>query len=234
MISRIVFSKQRSDCTLQGSWQLRRMKDNTAGMERLTSRKVAVPKNVRGKRAFDIGLACAATVTLLPVFLVIAVAVKLTSKGPILHWSDRIGVNNRLFRMPKVRTMCVGTPQAATHLMAENADRYLTLIGSFLRRTSLDELPQLLSVLRGDMSLVGPRPALFNQDDLITLRTNSGVHTLPPGVTGWAQVNGRDELPVPVKAEFDAEYLRLRSLAFDWKILRMTLTKVLRNEGVSH
>lgn len=198
------------------------------------ARGVAATKKIWAKRAFDIVLSGTATVILSPLFLVVAIAVKLTSKGTVLHWSDRVGVNNRLFRMPKVRTMCVGAPQAPTHLMAENADRYLTSIGRFLRRTSLDELPQLLSVLRGDMSLVGPRPALFNQEDLIALRSASGAHMLLPGVTGWAQVNGRDELDVQIKAGFDAEYLRLRSLAFDWKILRMTLTKVLRSEGVSH
>jgi O-antigen biosynthesis protein WbqP len=160
--------------------------------------------------------------------------VKLTSKGPILYWSDRVGINNKLFRMPKYRTMQVGTPQLATHLMASAADRYLTPIGSFLRRTSLDELPQLFSVLRGDMSLVGPRPALCNQEDLIALRTREGVHLLLPGVTGWAQVNGRDELPISIKVDFDAEYLRRCSLSFDRKIIRMTLTKVVRRDGVSH
>jgi O-antigen biosynthesis protein WbqP len=199
-----------------------------------TARERVVPSIVPGKRTFDIASTSTALLLVLPLLLVIAVAIKLTSKGPVLYWSDRVGINNKIFRMPKFRTMRVGTPQVATHLIADAADRYLTPIGSFLRRTSLDELPQFVSILRGDMSLVGPRPALFNQNDLIALRTKFGVHVLVPGVTGWAQVNGRDELPIPIKVGFDAEYLRSRSLSFDLKVIWMTLTKVLRSEGVSH
>jgi O-antigen biosynthesis protein WbqP len=203
-------------------------------MGRATEFAEAVPKSVRGKRTFDILLTSMAGLVLFPVMLVIAAAVKLTSEGPILYWSERVGINNSIFRMPKFRTMRVGTPQLATHLMADAADQYVTPIGSFLRRNSLDELPQFFSVLCGAMSLVGPRPALFNQDDLIALRTKAGVHRLLPGVTGWAQVNGRDELPIPVKVELDAEYMRRCSLSFDQRVLWMTLTRVLRRDGVSH
>ena len=163
----------------------------------------------------------------------IALAVKLTSKGPVLYWSDRVGRWNRIFKMPKFRSMRTNAPQVATHLLS-NPDAYLTPIGGFLRRSSLDELPQLFSVLNGDLSLVGPRPALFNQDDLITLRTESGVHNLVPGITGWAQVNGRDELPIPEKVRLDCEYLRTRSFWLDSKILFLTVLKVARREGVSH
>jgi O-antigen biosynthesis protein WbqP len=159
--------------------------------------------------------------------------VRLTSPGPVLYWSERVGKDNRTFRMPKFRSMRVDTPPVATHLL-KDPDRFLTPIGSFIRRTSLDELPQLWSILVGDMSFVGPRPALFNQDDLIALRTARGVHQLVPGLTGWAQVNGRDELPIPVKVEMDAEYLRRRSLAFDLRILWMTAVKVVRSDGVAH
>jgi len=166
-------------------------------------------------------------------FLFVSLLLKISSKGPILYWSDRIGINNTIFRMPKFRTMLVNTPAVATHLLS-NPDEYLTAIGRFLRKSSLDELPQLWSVLKGDMSFVGPRPALFNQDDLIALRTLRGVHRLIPGITGWAQVNGRDELPIPVKVEFDAYYLEHRSFIFDIKILFFTLFKVLRREGVQH
>jgi O-antigen biosynthesis protein WbqP len=165
--------------------------------------------------------------------LVIALLVKLTSPGPVLYWSDRVGINNTIFRMPKFRTMRVDTPAIATHLM-KNPDVYLTLIGSFLRRFSLDELPQLYSVLKGDISFVGPRPALFNQDDLIELRTGKGIHKLIPGITGWAQVNGRDELPIPVKVEFDEYYLKNRSFLFDMKILWMTFFNVISSKGITH
>ena len=159
--------------------------------------------------------------------------VKLTSKGPVLYWSDRVGINNGIFRMPKFRTMTLNTPALATHLM-KNPDVYLTLVGSFLRRFSLDELPQLYSILKGDISFVGPRPALYNQDDLIELRTGEGIHKLIPGITGWAQVSGRDELPIPVKVVFDEYYLKNRSFPFDLKILWMTFVKVVRKEGVTH
>jgi O-antigen biosynthesis protein WbqP len=185
------------------------------------------------KRVFDILLGClAALVLLLPVLLV-AMAVRLTSKGPALYWSDRVGRNNVIFKMPKFRSMRVGTPAVATHLLAD-AQAHLTPIGSFLRKSSLDELPQLWSILAGDMSFVGPRPALFNQQDLIALRTEQGVHTLVPGLTGWAQVNGRDELPIPEKVKLDVAYLQRQSLWFDVRILWMTFVKVLRRDGVSH
>ncbi|MBL0919598.1 MAG: sugar transferase [Hydrogenophaga sp.] len=185
------------------------------------------------KRAFDLALAVpAALVLLLPIALV-ALAVRLTSPGPALYWSDRVGRHNRLFRMPKFRSMRTDTPAVATHLLDDPA-RWLTPIGPFLRKSSLDELPQLWSILKGDMSFVGPRPALFNQDDLIALRTAAGVHELVPGLTGWAQVNGRDELPIPQKVALDAEYLRRRSLVFDLRILWLTAVKVLRRDGVIH
>jgi O-antigen biosynthesis protein WbqP len=160
-------------------------------------------------------------------------AVKLTSAGPVLYWSDRVGRHNRIFRMPKFRSMRTGTPAVATHLLAD-PKTYLTPIGSFLRKSSLDELPQLWSILIGDMSFVGPRPALFNQDDLVALRTEQGVDALVPGLTGWAQVSGRDELPIPEKVELDAEYLRRRSFMFDLYILWLTAVKVVRRDGVSH
>lgn len=165
--------------------------------------------------------------------LLIALLVKLTSTGPVLYWSNRVGRNNVIFEMPKLRTMRTDTPALATHLLSD-PDRYLTPIGKFLRKSSLDELPQLLSIVKGDMSFVGPRPALFNQDDLIDLRTRQGVHLLSPGLTGWAQVNGRDELPIPVKVEFDAYYVRNRSFLLDLRILFMTFMKVLSREGVTH
>ena len=185
------------------------------------------------KRVFDLSLAlCAAVILALPVLLV-AVAVKLTSAGPALYWSDRVGRHNRIFRMPKFRSMRIGTPAVATHLLAD-PKVYLTPIGSFLRKSSLDELPQLWSILVGDMSFVGPRPALFNQDDLVALRTEQGVDQLMPGLTGWAQVNGRDELPIPEKVRLDAEYLKRRSLMFDIYILWLTALKVVRRDGVSH
>lgn len=185
------------------------------------------------KRLFDLALAVpAALILALPIALV-ALAVRLTSPGPALYWSDRVGRHNRIFRMPKFRSMRIDTPAVATHLL-EHPAQWLTPIGPFLRKSSLDELPQLWSILRGDMSFVGPRPALFNQDDLIALRTEASVHELVPGLTGWAQVNGRDEIPIPQKVALDAEYLRRQSLAFDLRILWLTAVKVLRSDGVSH
>lgn len=185
------------------------------------------------KRLFDLFLALCAGAVLLLLVAVVALAVRLTSRGPALYWSDRVGSNNRIFRMPKFRSMRVGTPAVATHLLSDPAV-YLTPIGSFLRRSSLDELPQLWSILVGDMSFVGPRPALFNQQDLIDLRTRHGVHVLVPGLTGWAQVNGRDELPIPAKVQLDTQYLQRRSFWFDIRILWLTFVKVLRREGVTH
>ena len=185
------------------------------------------------KRIFDLTLAVVAGIFLLMPVLLLAVLVRLTSKGPVLYWSERVGRNNTIFKMPKFRTMRVGTPAVATHLLS-NPDSYLTPIGSFLRKSSLDELPQLWSILKGDMSFVGPRPALFNQHDLIELRTEQGVHELVPGLTGWAQVNGRDELPIPDKVKLDVEFLHRQSLWFDIRILWMTFVKVLRRDGVSH
>jgi O-antigen biosynthesis protein WbqP len=185
------------------------------------------------KRTFDLLLAlCAACVLAWPVLLV-AVAVWVTSPGPALYWSNRVGKGNRIFKMPKFRSMRVGTPAVATHLLAD-PNSHLTPIGSFLRKSSLDELPQLWSILVGDMSFVGPRPALFNQQDLIDLRTAKGVHELLPGLTGWAQVNGRDELPIPQKVALDVEYLQRQSLRFDIRILWLTFLKVLQRDGVSH
>ena len=185
------------------------------------------------KRLFDLLLALFAAVVLaLPVF-VVAVLVRLTSPGPALYWSDRVGCHNRIFKMPKFRSMRIGTPAVATHLL-KDPKVYLTPIGSFLRKSSLDELPQLWSILVGDMSFVGPRPALFNQDDLIALRTEYGVHELVPGLTGWAQINGRDELPIPEKVKLDVEYLRRQSFWFDIRILWLTFVKVIRRDGVSH
>lgn len=185
------------------------------------------------KRLFDLLLALAVGTALALPLLGIAILVRLTSPGPALYWSERIGRHNRRFMMPKFRTMRVGTPAVATHLLSDPA-AHLTPIGGWLRRSSLDELPQLWSILVGDMSLVGPRPALFNQDDLIELRTRCGVDALIPGLTGWAQVNGRDELPIPDKVRLDAEYLRRRSFWFDLRILWLTLVKAWRGEGVAH
>jgi O-antigen biosynthesis protein WbqP len=185
------------------------------------------------KRVFDIFLGCLAALILFVPVLLVAMAVRLTSKGPALYWSDRVGRKNVIFKMPKFRSMRVGTPAVATHLLAD-ARSHLTPIGSFLRKSSLDELPQLWSILAGDMSFVGPRPALFNQQDLIALRTEQGVHTLLPGLTGWAQVNGRDELPIPEKVTLDVDYLHRQSLWFDIRILWLTLIKVVRRDGVSH
>lgn len=185
------------------------------------------------KRLFDLLLALIAGIVLLVPLLLVALAVKLTSKGPVLYWSDRVGRGNKIFRMPKFRSMRVGTPAVATHLLG-NPYAHLTPIGSFIRKSSLDELPQIWSILVGDMSFVGPRPALFNQDDLVALRTAQGVHELVPGLTGWAQVNGRDELPIPEKVKLDFEYLRRQSLLFDGWILWLTLLKVIKRDGVSH
>ena len=185
------------------------------------------------KRLFDLMLAAVAVCLLGGPVLVVVALVRLTSKGPALYWSDRVGRNNKIFKMPKFRSMQIGTPAVATHLLS-NPDAYLTPIGSFLRKSSLDELPQLWSILVGDMSFVGPRPALFNQHDLIELRTQQGVHVLVPGLTGWAQVNGRDELPIPEKVKLDVDYLHRQSLWFDMRILWLTFVKVLRRDGVSH
>lgn len=185
------------------------------------------------KRLFDLALGLIAAVVLLLPLVVVALLVRLTSFGPALYWSDRVGRQNKIFKMPKFRSMHVGTPAVATHLLA-NPKSHLTPIGSFLRKSSLDELPQLWSILVGDMSFVGPRPALFNQHDLIELRTEKNVHTLVPGLTGWAQVNGRDELPIPQKVALDAEYLKHQGFWFDIKILWLTFLKVVRRDGVSH
>jgi len=185
------------------------------------------------KRTFDLLAALGLILTFAPLFLLVVLAVRLTSPGPVLFRTHRVGRNNELFTMYKFRTMRINTPQVATHLLKEPA-QFLTPIGKILRRTSLDELPQLINVLRGEMSLVGPRPALFNQDDLIALRTAGGVHQLTPGVTGWAQVNGRDELPITEKVKLDDWYLKNRSFWLDLKIVRMTVFKVIRKEGVAH
>ncbi len=185
------------------------------------------------KRLFDLTLAVIATVGLLVPFVLVWLAVRLTSRGPALYWSDRVGRDNEIFKMPKFRSMRVGTPAVATHLLSD-PKVYLTPIGSFLRKSSLDELPQLWSILKGDMSFVGPRPALFNQDDLIALRTEAGVDQLLPGLTGWAQVNGRDELPIPQKVALDVAYMQRRSLWFDARILWLTALKVVSRDGVSH
>jgi O-antigen biosynthesis protein WbqP len=185
------------------------------------------------KRTFDFFICFTLGILLLPLIILITFAVRVTSRGAVLYWSDRVGLCNIIFKMPKFRTMQINTPAVATHLL-ENPDQYLTPIGSFLRKTSLDELPQLWSIIKGDMSFVGPRPALFNQDDLITLRTQYGVHELVPGLTGWAQINGRDELPIPDKVKLDVEYLQRQSFWFDVKILWLTFIKVVRRDGVSH
>lgn len=185
------------------------------------------------KRIFDLVLAGVAALLLMVPLLLLAIAVRLTSKGPVLYWSDRVGRNNEIFKMPKFRSMQLGTPAVATHLLVD-VTSHLTPIGSLLRKSSLDELPQLWSILKGDMSFVGPRPALFNQQDLIDLRTAQGVHSLMPGLTGWAQVNGRDELPIPEKVNLDVAYLQRQSLWFDVHILWLTFVKVLLRDGVSH
>ena len=185
------------------------------------------------KRIFDSLAALAALIVLALPMLLIAAAIKLTSKGPVLYWSNRVGRNNAIFKMPKFRTMHTDTPAVATHLLGD-PDRYVTKLGRLLRKTSLDELPQLISIVKGDMSFVGPRPALFNQDDLIELRTSKGVHRLTPGLTGWAQINGRDELPIPVKVDFDEYYLFNRSMLLDLNIIVRTVLKVVMKEGVTH
>ena len=185
------------------------------------------------KRLFDLCLALLALVFLLLPILMVALMVRLTSTGPVLYFSDRVGRYNRIFKMPKVRTMQVNTPAVATHLLS-NPAQFLTPIGSFLRKSSLDELPQLLSIIRGNMSFVGPRPALFNQDDLVALRTHYGVDKLVPGLTGWAQINGRDELPIPEKVKLDVDYMNNQSFLFDLKIILLTFLKVLRRDGIQH
>ena len=185
------------------------------------------------KRSFDLFLAITLCLCLIPVGILVVLAVRLTSTGSALYWSDRMGRGNKMFRMPKFRSMSIDTPAVATHLL-KNTDSYLTPIGSFLRKSSLDELPQLWCVLKGEMSLVGPRPALFNQDDLIAARTALGIETLRPGITGWAQINGRDELSIPDKVGLDYVYLKDQSLMFDLRILWLTGLRVLRRDGVSH
>ena len=185
------------------------------------------------KRLFDLMLAVIAALILLLPCMLVGLVVRLTSPGPVLYWSDRVGRDNAIFKMPKFRSMRIGTPAVATHLLS-NPDACLTPIGGFLRKSSLDELPQLWSIIRGDMSFVGPRPALFNQHDLIALRTQYGVHRLVPGLTGWAQVNGRDELPIPQKVALDCEYLQNRSIGMDVKILFLTVVKVIMGKDVSH
>lgn len=185
------------------------------------------------KRVFDFTMALLLLIILSIPMLIISLLVKLTSSGPVLYWSDRVGKDNVIFRMPKFRTMKINTPAVATHLLS-NPNQYLTPVGKFMRKSSLDELPQLYSILKGDMSLVGPRPALFNQNDLITLRNERGIHKLTPGLTGWAQINGRDELPIPVKVEFDEYYMKHQSFLLDLKILWMTFLKVLKKEGINH
>jgi len=188
------------------------------------------------KRILDILLTVMGLIVLSPLILMTYLLVKLTSKGPALYWSQRVGKQNQLFLMPKFRSMRVGTPQIATHLMNQQRDpvSYLTPVGSFIRKSSLDELPQLWSVLKGDMSIVGPRPALFNQHDLIALRTDYAVHALKPGITGWAQINGRDEIPIPQKVALDAYYLAHQSLWLDIKIILLTAVKVLRRDNITH
>lgn len=185
------------------------------------------------KRGIDVGVSAGALAALAVPLVAIAAAIRLTSPGPAIHWSRRVGRDNREFKMPKFRTMRTDTPQVATHLMTDPA-KFVTPVGQFLRRTSLDELPQLLSILKGDMTLVGPRPALYNQDDLVRLRTERGVHKLVPGLTGWAQINGRDELPIPVKVDFDAYYLEHRSTKLDFEVLVRTAVKAVTGEGVNH
>jgi len=185
------------------------------------------------KRAFDILFSILLILLLSPLFFLLALIIKMTSEGPVLYWSSRVGKDNKLFLMPKFRSMLVDAPQVATHLLPESSG-YLTPIGSLLRRTSLDELPQLFSILVGHLSFVGPRPALFNQDDLVALRTERGIHMLVPGLTGWAQINGRDELPIPIKVQFDYEYLQRRSFKFDLYIICATAFKVVRGDGIQH
>jgi len=185
------------------------------------------------KRTFDVTMAIVAILFLILPMLLAALLVRLTSPGPVLYWSDRVGRNNLIFKMPKFRTLRTDTPAVATHLL-DDPGHWLTPIGKFLRKSSLDELPQLFNILSGDMSIVGPRPALFNQDDLIALRTEKGINQLSPGLTGWAQINGRDKLPIPVKVGFDEWYLNNRSFALDIKIIFLTFLKVVKSEGVAH
>lgn len=185
------------------------------------------------KRLFDISSAILVGLFFSPLIVVIALFIKLTSKGGVLHWSERVGYDNRVFKMPKFRSMKVGTPVIATHNL-KNVRGVLTPIGGFLRKSSLDELPQLWSIIKGDMSIVGPRPALFNQNDLIALRTEKSIHEIIPGLTGWAQINGRDEIPIPQKVQLDLEYLQRQSFFFDLKIIWLTFLKVVRRDGVSH
>jgi O-antigen biosynthesis protein WbqP len=185
------------------------------------------------KRAFDLVLGVAAGLVLLVPFILVALFVRLTSRGPVFYWSDRVGRYNALFKMPKFRSMRVGTPTVATHLLADPAS-HLTPIGGFLRKSSLDELPQLWSIIKGDMSFVGPRPALFNQEDLVALRTDCGVDQVPPGLTGLAQINGRDDLPIAAKVKLDAEYVQRQSLWLDLRIICLTALKVIRRDGITH
>ena len=185
------------------------------------------------KRLFDLLLGFIALLLLFIPLILVALSVKVTSKESVIYWSQRVGRYNRLFNMPKFRSMSTDTPAVATHLLTDHKN-YLTPIGSFLRKSSLDELPQLWSILKGDMSFVGPRPALYNQDDLIALRTDAGVHLLQPGLTGWAQVNGRDEIPIPDKVKLDVEYMQRQSFGFDIYILWLTALKVIKRDGVSH
>ena len=185
------------------------------------------------KRLFDVVFSVILLLILLIPMVLIAIVVKVTSKGRVLYWSDRVGKNNIVFKMPKFRSMLADTPALATHLL-DNPQSNLTSIGNFLRKYSLDEFPQLWSILKGDMSFVGPRPALFNQDDLIKLRLVQGVDKISPGLTGWAQINGRDELPIPEKVKMDAEYLQRQSFLFDLKILWLTFLKVIKKDGISH
>ncbi len=185
------------------------------------------------KRAFDLILVVFVFFILFVPIILVALWVKFTSKGPVLYWSDRVGINNIIFKMPKFRSMKVDTPAVATHLL-HDPESVLTPIGDFIRKSSLDELPQLWCILKGDMSFVGPRPALFNQDDLVALRTEKGIHKLVPGLTGWAQINGRDELPIPQKVAIEVEYLQQQSFLFDFKILWMTFLKVVQRAGVTH
>lgn len=185
------------------------------------------------KRTFDLLLAAFAGLLLLVPVLVVALLVRMTSKGPVLYWSDRVGRNNTIFKMPKFRSMQIGTPAVATHLLSDPKS-YLTPIGSFLRKSSLDELPQLWNIIKGEMSFVGPRPALFNQDDLVALRTEHGVDLVLPGLTGWAQINGRDELPIPEKVGLDVEYVKRQSFYLDLKIIFLTVWKVVSRHGITH
>ena len=185
------------------------------------------------KRVFDLLMSLIAAVIFFIPLCLLAIVVKATSKGPVLYWSDRVGRGNRIFSMPKLRTMRVDTPVVATHLLAD-PKTFLTPVGGFLRKSSLDEIPQLWCIICGDMSVVGPRPALFNQQNLIDLRTEQNVHLIRPGLTGWAQINGRDELPIPDKVKLDAEYLRLQSFTFDIKVIMLTALKVVRRDGIVH